>query len=81
MDELKPCPFCGGDAQLRVQEVDYGLCGAWVQCTNCNARTNCMNTHELVLHQCSVATPITAESRKRGINKAVEAWNRRAEDA
>lgn len=34
---LKPCPFCGGKADL----VDYGLTGAMkvVQCLDCGART------------------------------------------
>ena len=67
MNELRPCPFCGGEAQLKTQEVDYGLCGAWVYCTNCQAKTNYMNTHEMVIHKSSIA-------------QAIEAWNRRADD-
>ena len=37
MEELKPCPFCGGKADL----VDYGLTGRMkvVQCSDCGART------------------------------------------
>lgn len=81
MDELKPCPFCGGEALLRVQEVNYGICGAWVQCTNCEAQTNYMNTHELALRQGKISTPLTEESRQRGIDNAIKAWNRRADAA
>lgn len=33
MDELKRCPFCGGEAFLFV---DDGVC---VYCSNCGART------------------------------------------
>ena len=77
MVELKPCPFCGGEAQLRTQEVDYGLCGAWVYCTVCNAKTNYMNTHEMLCHQGRLSTQMTGDSREKGINKAIEAWNRR----
>ena len=80
MNELRPCPFCGGEAQLKTQEVDYGLCGAWVYCTNCQAKTNYMNTHEMVIHKSSISTPMTDESRAKGIAQAIEAWNRRADN-
>lgn len=41
MEELKPCPFCGGKADL----VDYGLTGRMkvVQCSDCGARTRVFN--------------------------------------
>lgn len=36
--ELKPCPFCGGKAELHYQPVitDKGVC---VRCTECRARS------------------------------------------
>lgn len=80
MMELKPCPFCGGEAELKTQEVQYGLCGAWVFCVNCGAKSNYMNTHEFNLHQGKISTPITDESKQKGIEKAIEAWNRRADN-
>ena len=44
MAELKPCPFCGGDAILRTIDVlDEHGCRAirtgFVQCAGCGART------------------------------------------
>ena len=59
MDELKPCPFCGGEAFARPNLPTYG-CDVmyYVFCENCNMRT-----------------PL-----KRTTEKAIEAWNMRAED-
>ena len=32
--KLKPCPFCGGEAQLRSQKI-YGGESYWVLCRKC----------------------------------------------
>lgn len=34
-NELKPCPFCGGKAELYASKVADGL--RWVTCTECYA--------------------------------------------
>ena len=41
MDEikLKPCPFCGGDAEL-IQDRYRGLNTFYVRCWGCSARTD-----------------------------------------
>ena len=44
MTELKPCPFCGGDAYVRMTDLidGYGcfaMNAAFVQCACCGART------------------------------------------
>ena len=77
---LLPCPFCpsGGRPELRVQEVEYGICGAWVACAECGSKTNYMGTHELIKTGTGISTPMTEKSRQRGINKARLAWNTRA---
>ena len=38
MDELKPCPFCGGEAEISVDAFCY-LNERFVKCTNCCVRT------------------------------------------
>lgn len=44
MTELKPCPFCGGDAHVRTTDLmdGYGcfaMSAAFVQCADCGVRT------------------------------------------
>ncbi len=36
MNELKPCPFCGGKAEI-ISNTQDGHVYMWVQCTFCNA--------------------------------------------
>ena len=64
-EELKPCPFCGGEARLRKHQK---LEQTWyVQCNKCGMRT-----------PNSVQPPY--ESWKTTMNYPVQLWNRRVED-
>jgi hypothetical protein len=65
MDKLKPCPFCGGEAEL----TEHG-----VHCKNSGNVENCCNVF-LVYPAGAKATDIPAEIKKRSI----KAWNKRAE--
>lgn len=67
MTELKSCPFCGGDAELKttINTKNFPTYQkAYVECKDCKAATdlftdkNCNGQH---------------------IFKAIEAWNRRCE--
>lgn len=51
MEELKPCPFCGGEAQFWI--AYNGTC--IVQCTNC-----CCGT----LHYYDAKSPVKAWNRR-----------------
>lgn len=72
MPELKPCPFCGGKAKCKeIQFVDENEAHAFIECAGCRQY---------------VATVWWA----KGIVKfapediwdsAIEAWNRRVNDA
>ena len=63
--DLKPCPFCGGNAELRHTEgnSEYGKT-AFVACLRCGANSRMV----------SLSFKYSADE------KAIEAWNRRASD-
>ena len=67
-NELKPCPFCGGEAVLRneTEMVGFGSCDDiyFVKCVICEAQGSKFGVW-------------AGKNRKE---KAIEAWNRRAND-
>ena len=65
MDELKTCPFCGGNAKLRHTEGSsiYGKT-AFVVCLHCEA----------------ISKMIPMSFIYSADEKAIEAWNRRTKD-
>ena len=77
--ELKPCPFCGGEAELIIKDGDYGVCGARIQCKACGCRTKSMSIRDLIITKTSLSTPITENSKKLGIIRAKQAWNQRSD--
>ena len=38
-DELKPCPFCGGEGRINAKHYVNGVHKWWVQCAMCSAQT------------------------------------------
>ena len=42
-EKLKPCPFCGEEAELTKFVDDCGDEQVSIACTNCNAHTSCFN--------------------------------------
>lgn len=65
MDELKPCPFCGGKAQI--------LDNAWHVIFNTRVRIKC--------RRCGVRTMEYVGSDWDDTHYlAIEAWNRRADN-
>ena len=69
MAELKPCPFCGGEAALREQPI-YIYKAIYAHCTCCKAR---------VMESFTDAPNIDGATlgREKATEKAIEAWNRR----
>ena len=71
-EELKPCPFCGGEAVIKAVNRNYGLT-IWCQCLKCDARTEgyCPDTNN---------EDETIDNIENCKNIALEQWNRRAND-
>lgn len=76
---LKRCPFCGGQAALFVSNPMYGLCGAFVKCKECRARTDAMPINDIIVVGEALRTPVTDETIQRGCVLAADAWNKRTQ--
>lgn len=63
MDNLKPCPFCGGEAVISLNGDKPGYRGTMVMCGNCGARTKFF----------------TISTEYGSTEEAVKAWNTRSE--
>lgn len=62
MAELKPCPFCGGKAELKKREYGDNTGFAYVLCKDCGNKTQ---EFDKSLDLCAV-------------DEAIKSWNRRA---
>ena len=63
MTDLKPCPFCGGKAELYTQRVIGGIDYVHIICKTCRVST----------------VDYEASTSYCANDKAIEDWNRRAE--
>ena len=62
MAELKPCPFCGGEANFLTE--NFGEC-VWVKCSVCGVQSSKYYKNAIV-------------DGKNGEGWAAMTWNRRA---
>ena len=72
MEELKKCPFCGGEANIKTKnkrEVGWTI---WCECNHCHAKAPgycpSMQNADKALNSIEVCK-----------TNAIEAWNRRVE--
>lgn len=72
--ELKPCPFCGGQAAIRrtPHKKEYGPVVYYARCTECDSRGS--------LVRIEIDMPLERRLLEMAHAKglAAEAWNRRA---
>lgn len=75
--ELKPCPFCGGEAEVRERHFCLDV-GVKIKCTNCNIQT----FGTLIDHPRFTPDGLdesTRYTREQAIEIEAEKWNRRVE--
>ena len=69
--ELKPCPFCGGEAAIKYQDV-YMSKAVFVHCIKCKARV--MEHFEGIV---GFGKSQRYQTKEEATNRTIEAWNRR----
>ena len=72
--ELKPCPFCGGEAEIKRGQIYYTAC-VQAHCTKCGASMPKVPIN----HQMYICGKTVTLSEEKAIQKAANDWNRRAD--
>ena len=90
MDELKPCPFCGstkvkvdGTVKSTAFTINHGLdvVRYSVRCNKCHARGSvCSGYTRNAIYTLSEYGKKLLGSGEQIKSRAIEAWNRRADD-
>ena len=68
MNELKPCPFCGGEAML-ISSPHNGI--FYIQCCSCTA---------MIGRKRKIVSSMVGREFFESKDEAIEAWNRRRKD-
>lgn len=86
MYELKPCPFCGSDRHLNFQYRQArgsrrGKYDSSIYCRKCGCFGARVKSETLGIEVLDVRNEIPTKTYKEAMRaKAIEAWNRRAEE-
>lgn len=67
MEKLKPCPFCGGEAKLKMEHKPGIGLTLWCECESCGAEATGYCPQDNI------------DSFDKSRELALEKWNRRAE--
>lgn len=76
MPQLKPCPFCGGRAELETGDTMLRW-RAYIHCTKCGSIGRIVFEGNAVAF---VNTPSKYISKDDALEKAMSSWNQRAEE-
>ena len=79
MKELKPCPFCGGEGEVRASNLYYDRVYL-VRCRCCGAKTDFVLVNHPSLDMAGRVKEDTRYTEEQARCKAIEAWNRRADN-
>ncbi len=73
--ELKPCPFCGGEVELKDCTSNfYGFNGYEIKC-NCGCRLKSHLCSEMVFNGNKCSTPVTERGKSKALSDLVSLWN------
>lgn len=76
MENLKPCPFCGGEARIETYDVEakikYAIFKFELRCRKCNIPSITGTLEVYLFDNGDIAV------NKDGRERAIAAWNRRA---
>ena len=76
MEQLKPCPFCGGKAQMKMWGARIGDTRCWyAYCPKCHARTDGYEQPEDIEY-----SPNPFAVLEETIARAAALWNARAQE-
>lgn len=77
-EELKPCPFCGGKAKIKL--VDWGVFNAYRHRLNGGPVLGRESYGTVHCSKCGVETKLGHAGRLLTVKTAINYWNRRAYD-
>lgn len=80
MDELKPCPFCGGEAKAAFAHPWYMLKRLHDRCVFAGCPKCGITTSLYLAHNRTRSPLINKAHEEEAKEKAIEAWNRRAKN-
>ena len=80
MEELKPCPFCGGEVELLdFTDKLYGFWDYKITCKNCRAYMDSPSTAVVRILKKGIKQTRNEETMRKAKRELVIIWNTRAE--
>lgn len=76
--ELKPCPFCGGKAEMITGNIYCDKCYHYVECTICHSKTTFVIIEYPSINCKGELDESTRYASEQAAKIAADTWNRRA---